>query len=95
MAAYLIADVDVFDAGAYEHYKQGLPASLEPFGARYVVRGGATEVLEGDWNPARLVIIEFPDMARLKAWYTSPAYRPLIALRQRSARARLIAIEGA
>ena len=95
MAAYLVADVEVLDAGAYEQYKKALPATLEPFGARYVARGGATDVLEGDWNPARLVIIEFPDMARLKAWYTSPAYRPLIALRQRSARARLLAIEGA
>jgi uncharacterized protein (DUF1330 family) len=95
MAAYLIADVEVLDAVAYEQYKQQLPATLEPFGARYVVRGGATEVLEGDWNPVRLVVIEFPDMTRLKAWYNSAAYRPLIALRQRSARARLLAIEGA
>ena len=95
MAAYLIADVDVTDPDLYEMYKKDLPATLEPYGARYVVRGGATEVLEGDWNPKRLVIIEFPDMARLKAWYQSPAYRPLMTLRQRSARARLLAIEGA
>jgi uncharacterized protein (DUF1330 family) len=94
VAAYLVADVEVFDPVAYEEYKQQLPATLEPFGARYAVRGGATEVLEGEWNPKRLVIIEFPDMARLKGWYNSPAYRPLIALRQRSARARLLAIEG-
>jgi uncharacterized protein (DUF1330 family) len=95
MAAYLIADVEVTDPDLYEVYKKGLPATLAPFGARYVVRGGALEVLEGDWNPTRVVIIEFPDMARLKAWYESPAYRPLIALRQRSARARLLAVEGA
>ena len=95
MAAYLIADVDVTDPDLYEVYKKDLPATLEPYGARYVVRGGAMEVLEGDWNPTRVVVIEFPDMARLKAWYRSPAYRPLIALRQRSARARLLAIEGA
>jgi len=95
MAAYLIADVDVIDPDLYELYKKDLPATLEPYGARYVVRGGATEVLEGDWHPTRLVIIEFPDRARLRAWYASPAYRPLIALRQRSARARLLAIEGA
>ncbi len=95
MAAYLVADVEVLDAVAYEDYKKALPATLEPYGARYVVRGGATEVLEGDWSPKRLVIIEFPDMARLKAWYQSPAYRPLMALRRRSARARLLAIEGA
>lgn len=95
MAAYLIADVDVLDPAAYEEYKRQLPSTLEPFGARYVVRGGATEVLEGEWHPTRLVVIEFPDMARLKAWYGSPAYRPLIALRQRSARARLLAVEGA
>lgn len=95
MAAYLIADVDVTDPDLYEVYKKELPATLAPFGARYVVRGGATEILEGDWNPARLVIIEFPDMARLKAWYGSPAYQPLIAIRQRAARARLLAVEGA
>lgn len=95
MAAYLIADVDVTDPDLYELYKKDLPATLEPYGARYVVRGGATDVLEGDWSPKRLVIIEFPDMARLKAWYQSSAYRPLMTLRQRSARARLLAIEGA
>ena len=95
MAAYLIADVEVTDPDTYEIYKKDLPATLAEFGGRYVVRGGAVEVLEGEWTPQRLVIIEFPDMARLKAWYESPAYRPLIAIRQRAARARLLAVEGA
>ena len=94
MAAYLIADVEVTDPDTYEIYKKDLPATLAEFGGRYVVRGGAVEALEGDWSPQRLVIIEFADMARLKAWYNSSAYRPLIAIRQRSARARLLAVEG-
>jgi uncharacterized protein (DUF1330 family) len=95
MAAYLIADVEVTDPDLYELYKKDLPASLAPYGARYLARGGATESLEGGWQPQRIVIIEFPDMARLKAWYESAEYQPLIRIRQRSARARLLAVEGA
>jgi uncharacterized protein (DUF1330 family) len=95
MAAYLIADVEVTDPDVYELYKKDLPASLAPYGARYLARGGTIEPLEGGWDPKRIVIIEFPDMARLKAWYESAEYKPLITLRQRSARARLLAVEGA
>ena len=94
MPAYLFADVAVTDPTGYEQYRQQVTATIEAFGGRYLVRGGATEVLEGDWTPKRLVILEFADMARLKAWYQSAEYRPLIELRQRTTISTLVAVEG-
>ena len=94
MAAYLLANVQVTDPAVFEDYRKQVPATLAAYGGSYRVRGGATEVLEGDGVPSRVVIIEFPDMARLKAWYHSPEYRPLLALRLKSARASVTAIEG-
>ena len=94
MSAYLFANVEVTDAAGYEQYRQRVSATIEAHGGRFVVRGGATEVLEGDWTPKRLVILEFADMAQLKAWYQSPEYRPLIELRQRTAKSTLVAVEG-
>jgi len=94
MSAYLFANVEVTDAAGYEQYRQRVTATIEAHGGRYVVRGGATEVLEGDWTPKRLVILEFPGMAQLKGWYQSPEYRPLIELRQRTANSTLVAVEG-
>jgi uncharacterized protein (DUF1330 family) len=94
MPAYLFANVEVTDAAGYEDYRQRVTATIEAFGGRYLVRGGATEVLEGEWTPKRLVILEFADMARLKAWYHSPEYRPLIELRQKTTTSTLIAVEG-
>ena len=94
MPAYLIADVEVLDAAGYEAYRQQVPATLAAHGGRYIARGGATEALEGDWLPKRCVLIEFPSMARLKAWYDSPEYVPLRAIRERTTKSRLIATEG-
>ena len=94
MAAYVIADVEITDPQVFEQYRKDLPESLKPFGGTYRVRGGALTILEGDWKPNRLVIIEFPDMAAINAWYDSPAYQALIPLRRGSARASLLAVEG-
>ena len=94
MPAYMFANVEVTDAAGYEQYRQQVSATIEAYGGRYLVRGGATEVLEGDWVPKRMVILEFADMAQLKAWYHSPEYRPLIELRQRTANSTLVAVEG-
>lgn len=94
MAAYLIADVDVTDAATFDEYKREVPATEARHGGRYLARGGATKVLEGDWDPHRLVIVEFPDMAALTAWYDSPEYELLKEIRFRSAKTRIIAIEG-
>jgi uncharacterized protein (DUF1330 family) len=94
MNAYLIADVEVLDSAGYEAYRQQVPATIAAFGGRYLVRGGALTVLEGDWSPKRCVILEFPSMAQLKAWYDSPAYVPLRAIRERTTKSRLVMVEG-
>lgn len=94
MPAYLFANVDVTDAAGYEQYRQQVPATIEAYGGRYLVRGGTTDVLEGDWAPKRTVILEFADMTQLKAWYQSPEYRPLLELRQRTTMSTLVAVQG-
>ena len=95
MAAYLIANIEITDPVAYEEYRQRVPPVISAHGGRFLARGGATESLEGSWMPKRLVIVEFADMAALKSFYQSPAYRPLIELRNRCAKSRLLAVEGA
>ena len=94
MSAYVIADVEVLDSAAYEEYRQQVPATIAAFGGRYLVRGGALTVLEGGWSPKRCVVLEFPSMAQLKAWYDSPAYVPLRAIRERSTKSNLEMVEG-
>jgi uncharacterized protein (DUF1330 family) len=94
MAAYIVADIEVTDPIAYETYRQQVPALIAAHGGRYLVRGGAVEVLEGDRVPRRQVILEFPDMAHLKAFYTAPEYKALITIRQGASFGSLLAIEG-
>ena len=94
MAGYIIADVTVLDPQKYEEYRRQVPASLAPFGGRFLVRGGRTETLEGDWSPKRFVILEFPSIEAARSWWSSPEYGPARALRQRIARTELIAAEG-
>ncbi len=94
MTAYLIADTNVINPERYEEYKRQVRPMIERFGGRYAVRGGPHDILEGDWTPTRLVVLEFPDMASLRAWYDSPEYAPLKVLRQGAAESRLIAVEG-
>ena len=94
MAAYLIADVQVTDPRVYEDYRSRVPAIIAAHGGRYLVRGGRVEQLEGDVNPQRVVVLEFPSMAQLRAFYDSAEYRDVITIRQRSARANLFAVEG-
>ena len=94
MAGYLIVQVEVTDPAQYEDYKKMVPASLEPFGGKFVVRGGACENLEGNWQPKRLVVIQFPSVDAAKKWWASSEYRDAKALRQRSAKAEMIVVEG-
>ncbi|HEX7157090.1 MAG TPA: DUF1330 domain-containing protein [Burkholderiaceae bacterium] len=94
MAAYIYANIEVTDPAAYEEYRREVPKLIAAHGGRYLVRGGAATLLEGDASPQRQVILEFPDMAHLRAFYTSPDYKRLIALRQRASKGTLIAIEG-
>jgi uncharacterized protein (DUF1330 family) len=94
MPAFLIADTEIHDPTVYDEYKRRVLPTIQKFGGRFLVRGGQHEVLEGSWQPHRLVVIEFPDMVQLRAWYSSPEYAPLLVLRQPAARDHLVAVEG-
>ena len=94
MAAYVINDVHITDPKLFEQYRQLSPASVEHFGGRFLARGGQTAAIEGDWIPRRLVIIEFPSLARAQAWVESAEYAPARRLRQLSARSRMVMVEG-
>ena len=94
MPAYLIADIEVTDPVAYEEYKRRVPAVITAYGGRYLVRGGASEVLEGVWRPKRTAVIEFPTLAAAKSFWNSDEYRPLREIRERSAKSSVMAIEG-
>ncbi|PKV76288.1 DUF1330 domain-containing protein [Pontibacter ramchanderi] len=94
MPAYIILDIDVTDAATYEDYKKLTPGSLQPYDGKFIVRGGAVTPLEGDWNPTRIVVLEFPTMHKAKAWWTSDEYAPAKTLRQSASRTQMIAVEG-
>lgn len=94
MPAYLVADVEVTDAAAYEEYRRRVPAIIAAHGGKYLVRGGEAELLEGAGTPNRTVVLEFPSMERLKAFYSSPEYEPFRQLRIRASRSRIFAVEG-
>lgn len=94
MAAYLIAQVQVTDPETFAKYGSQVPGVIEQYGGRYLVRGGATEAVEGSWTPARLVVVEFPSMEQLQRFYHSDEYAPLIELRNQSAHTDLTFAEG-
>ena len=95
MAAYVIADLTITDPQGFEAYRQMVPATIAKYGGKYVIRGGSMETLEGEWQPKRLVIIEFESAARAKQWWSSEEYREAKAIRQRTAHTNLLIVEGA
>ncbi len=94
MAAYVIANIEVTDAAAYDRYRKDVPATIEKYGGRFLARGGASEALEGGFVPKRIVILEFPSIERAKEWWTSSEYRPLLELRQSASRGDLFVVAG-
>jgi uncharacterized protein (DUF1330 family) len=94
MPAYVLVDISIEDPTAYERYKSLAPPSIARYGGRYLVRGGATTVLEGTWRPARLVVLEFPDAEQARAWWESPEYAEAKRLRQACARTEMLLVEG-
>ena len=94
MPAYVVVNITVRDREAYEHYKRLAAPAVATYGGHYLVRGGATESLEGSWNPSRLVILEFPTAAAGRAWWGSPEYEPAKALRQACADTEMLLVEG-
>jgi uncharacterized protein (DUF1330 family) len=94
MAAYIVTQIEVHDRERYEDYKRLVAPTLEAYGGRFVVRGGAVETLEGDWSPGRVVVLEFPSAEQARAWWGSDAYAPAKALRQATAHTQMILVEG-
>lgn len=94
MPAYVIANIDVHDADGYRAYVEGAPATVAEHGGRYIARGGESEVLEGEWQPKRLVILEFPSMEQARAWHRSAPYRALREIRVATTSSDLVLTEG-
>ena len=94
MAAYIIVHIEVTDPETFETYRQQVPAIIERHGGEYLVRGGAMEVLEGDWPLPRVVALKFPSMDQAKAWHASAEYEGPKALRQSASKGNIIVVEG-
>jgi uncharacterized protein (DUF1330 family) len=94
MKAYAIAAETVFDQGMFDEYRKEVPATLAPFGGKFIVRGGDLTIFEGEWPHPRLVIIEFPSRTDAEGWYNSPAYQAVISLRHKSTTGNFIIVDG-
>jgi uncharacterized protein (DUF1330 family) len=94
MPAYFIVDNEVTDSAGFEEYRQRVPATVEQYGGRFLVRGGHIQTLEGDWKPKRIVVTQFPSIEQARRWYDSEEYRALKAIRSRSARGSVVLVEG-
>jgi uncharacterized protein (DUF1330 family) len=95
MAAYLLVDCKVTDPAQYEQYKQLAQAAVARYGGRYLVRGGETVVLEGSWQPNRVVVLEFLDLEKARAFYDSQEYKAARAARSSAASMNMVAVAGA
>ncbi len=94
MFAYVIVEIDVTDPIGYEEYKKQAGATVAQHGGKYIVRGGKTEVLEGDWKPKRIVVLQFESMQRAKEWLNCEEYREPRKMRHRTAKTNMILVEG-
>ena len=94
MGAFLVVDIEVAKPEAYGDYIKQVPPLVAKHGGVYRIRGGHHTVMEGDWNPKRLVLIEFPDRKSAEAFYTDTAYADLKALRQATTTSKLLIIDG-
>jgi uncharacterized protein (DUF1330 family) len=94
MPAYVIVETDVRDQAQYDRYRAASPDAVHAGGGRFVVRGGELAVLEGDWDPSRVVVLEFPDLEAAKRWYDSPEYQEAKRLREGAAVLNMVAVQG-
>jgi len=94
MPAYVIVEIDILDPAGYEQYKNLAGPTVEKYGGKYIVRGGTTEVLEGDWQPKRIVVLEFESVERAREWLNCEEYREPRKMRHRTARTNMILVEG-
>ncbi|MHC4154279.1 MAG: DUF1330 domain-containing protein [Planctomycetota bacterium] len=94
MPAYLIANVDIKDADRFKDYMKATPSVVKQFGGKFLVRGGAFEICEGNWDPKRLVLVEFESMQKARQFYNSPEYKAIKDLRQSSAYTEWVFVDG-
>src|SRR3989440_12452000 len=94
MPVCIIVEIEIIDPVGYEEFKKRAAATVAQYGGKYIVRGGACETLEGDWKPKRIVILQFENMERAKAWLNSPEYAEPRKMRHRTAKTRMILVEG-
>ena len=94
MAAYVIVNDEVLDEGAFSEFRERIGATVDAHGGRYLVRGGSVEVVEGSWSADRLVVVEFDDVGAARTWLNSSEYTDLKKIRERSANANVIVVEG-
>ena len=94
MAGYIIVEIEITDPVGYEEYKKLAGATVEKYGGKYIVRGGAAQPLEGDWEPKRIVILQFDSVARAKEWLNCKEYREPRKMRHRTAKTNMIVVEG-
>lgn len=94
MSAYVVVQIQVDDAAAYEEYRLAAPPTIALYDGKYLARGGRVETLEGDWLPPRFVILEFPTFERAKEWHASPEYQAIAPIRHRNASSQMIVAEG-
>ena len=95
MSAYLIGEIEVVDAAGYEEYRKQVLAVVEKYKGKFIVRGGKVDPKEGGWAPKRIVVLEFPSLEQAQKFYHSAEYAPLIKLRQKASRGKIILVEGA
>jgi len=94
MPAYIIVEIDIVDPVGYEEYKKLAKATVDKYGGKYIVRGGKSEVLEGDWKPKRIVVLEFESADRAREWLNCEEYREPRKMRHRTASTNMILVEG-
>ena len=94
MPAYVIVEIEIVDPTGYEEYKKLASATVEKYGGKYIVRGGAAETLEGDWKPKRIVVLQFESTQRAKDWLNCEEYREPRKMRHRTARTKMIVVES-
>ncbi len=94
MSAYIIFDVEIYDMSLYQEFINGVKPAIEASGAKYLSRGGVLKVYEGDWEPRRIVILEFPSVAAWEQFYEGPVYQGLKSIRDQCSSARLVSVEG-
>jgi uncharacterized protein (DUF1330 family) len=94
MAGYIVADIEITDPDEYQKYAQQTAATIERYGGKFLVRGGRSETLEGDWKTERLVILEFPTVEQAQKWYDSPEYSAIKGIRHRSAISNMLLVHG-